>query len=231
MSYRKFSRKYDFLDNTRILLDFKFDPIKEYLDKSVGMILQQERELNEKYRAWNKKHSNNPEIPDAFNIYEMEIINNSEFPNILNQSIYLTIYSTFENEFFNLSEWCQNAENLKIGPKDINGQGYIGQCRKYITNVLNINLDDLNEKWAEIKKYQLIRNSIAHNNGIIKSPKNSILTFIENSNGISFDTEKSQVKIESIDFLKTLIDKLSDFLSETAEKIMNEKNKPNNNNP
>ena len=47
MSYRKFSRKYDFLDNTRILLDFKFDPIKEYLDKSVGMILQQERELNE----------------------------------------------------------------------------------------------------------------------------------------------------------------------------------------
>ncbi|MEQ8244608.1 hypothetical protein [Fulvivirga sp.] len=69
----------------------------------------------------------------------------------------------------------------------------------------------------------MIRNSIAHNNGIIKSPKNDVLTFIENSNGISFDTEKSQVKMESIDFLKTLIDKLTDFLSGTAEKIMNEK--------
>ncbi|MDT0295895.1 hypothetical protein RLT85_14780 [Mesonia ostreae] len=225
MSFRKLSRKYDFLDNTRILLDFKFDPIKEFLDNSVEMILRQEKELDKKYHAWNKKHAHNPEVPDAFDIYEMEIINSSEFPNILNQSIYLTIYSTFENKFFSLCEWCQNVENLKIGPKDINGQGYIGQCRKYITNVLDVNLDDLNETWVEIKKYQLIRNSIAHNNGILKSPKNDVLTFIENSSGISFDTEKSQVTIESIDFLKTLIDKLTDFLSETAEKIMNKKNK------
>lgn len=225
MSIRKLNRKYDFLDNTRIILDLKFDPIRKYLDNSAEMILRQERQLNEKYHTWNEKRSNNSEIPDAFDIYEMEIINSSEFPNILNQSIYLTIYSTFENEFFELCEWCQNTENLKISPKDINGQGYIGQCRKYITNVLEVNLDDLNEVWAEIKKYQLIRNSIAHNNGILKSPKNDILTFIENSNGISFDKKKSQVKMESIDFLKTLIDKLTDFLSETALKIMEEKNK------
>lgn len=224
MSFRKLSKEYDFLNNTRILLDFKFDPIIKYLDNSEGMILQQEKELNEKYHAWNKKHSNNHEIPDAFDIYEIEILNSSEFPNILNQSIYLTIYSTFENEFFKLCEWCQNTENLKIGPKDIKGEGYIGQCRKFVTNVLKVNLDDLNEKWAEIKKYQLIRNSIAHNNGIIKSPKIDILTFIEISKGISFDTKTSQVKMESIDFLKTLIDKLTNFLSETAHRIMVEKN-------
>ncbi len=69
-----------------------------------------------------------------------------------------------------------------------------------------------------------IRNSIAHNNGIIKSPKDDFMRFIENSNGISFDIERSRIKMESIDFLKTLIDKMTDFLSETAEKIMNEKN-------
>jgi hypothetical protein len=225
MSRRKLNNKYDFLDSTGIMLDFKFDPIKAYLESTKDMILQQEKELNAKYDKWNKEHGHNPEIPDAFDIYEMEILNSSEFPNILNQSIYLTIYSTFENEFFELCEWCQKAENLKIGPKDIKEQGYIGQCRKYITKVLNVNLDNLNEKWIEIKKYQLIRNSIAHNNGIIKSPKNDILKFIENSNGISFDTEKSSIKMESIDFLKTLIDKMTDFLSNTAENIMNEKNK------
>ena len=216
--------KYWVLTNSRIMYDFKFDPIKAYLESTQGMILQQEKKLNEKYHAWNKEHSNNPEMPDAFDIYEMEIMNSSEFPNILNQSIYLTIYSTFENEFFKLCEWCQKAESLKIGPKDINGKGYIGQCRKYITNVLNVSLDSLNDEWIEIKKYQLIRNSIAHNNGIIKSPNNDFLTFIENSNGISFDTKKSQIKMESIDFLKTLIDKLTNFLSETAERIIKEKN-------
>lgn len=225
MSYRSLNNKYDFLYNTRIILDFKFDPIKAYLDSTKGMIITQEKELDAKYNKWNKEHGQNPEIPNAFDIYEMEILNSSEFPNILNQSIYLTVYSTFENEFFELCEWCQKAENLQIGPKDIKEQGYIGQCRKYVTKVLNVNLDTLNEKWKEIKKYQLIRNSIAHKNGIINSPQDDILKFIEKSNGISFEIEKSSIKIESIEFLKIMIDKLTDFLSETAEKIMTEKNK------
>src|SRR5690606_32742371 len=129
---RKLNNEYNFLDNTRIMLDFKFDPIKAYLESTKDMILQQEQQLDAKYDKWNKEHGHNPEMPDAFDIYEMEILNSSEFPNILNQSIYLTIYSTFENEFFELCEWCQKTENLKIGPNDIKEQGYIGQCRKYI---------------------------------------------------------------------------------------------------
>ncbi|MDC7996370.1 hypothetical protein [Altibacter sp. HG106] len=216
--------KYWVFVNSRTMYDFKFDPIKAYLESTQEMILQQEKKLSEKYDKWHKEHGKNPEMPDAYDIYEMEILNSSEFPNILNQSVYLTIYSTFENEFFKMCEWCRKIENLRIGAKDIKEQNYIGQCRKYIIKVLNVNLDSLNEKWAEIRKYQLIRNSIAHNNGILKSPKEDILRFIENSNGISFDIEKSKVKMESIEFLTTMIDKLTDFLSETAEKIMNEKN-------
>jgi len=226
MSIRKrFKRsKYWALSSSRILYDFKFDPIKAYLESTQGMILQQEKELTEKYDKWNKKHGHNPEIPDAFDIYEMEILNSSEFPNILNQSVYLTIYSTFENEFFKLCEWCQRAENLKIGPKDIKEQNYIGQCRKFITKALDVNLDNLNEKWAVIRRYQFLRNSIAHNNGVLKSPNQDILDFIESSNGISIDNDKSKIKIESIEFLETLIDKVTDFLCETIDEIIKEKN-------
>lgn len=219
--------KYETLYSLRIVCDFKFDPIKAYLENTQRMILQHEKELNEKYHAWNKKHVNNPEFPDAFDVYEMDYMNSLEFSTILNQSIYLTIYSSFEIEFFNLCKWCQKIENFKIGPKDIKGQNYILQCRNYITKVLDVNLDSLNEEWIEIRKCQFIRNSIAHNNGILKSPQNDVLKFIEESRGISFDAEKSSIKIESIDFLKTLIDKLTNFLSGTAEKIISEKNKTN----
>lgn len=222
MSRTEFN-KYQFLDSLRIILDFKFDPIKSYLENTQEMIIEQETKLSKKYDKWNKEHSKNSEMPDAFDIYETEFLNSYEFPNILNQSIYLTVYSNFENEFFNLCEWCQDVEGLKIGPRDIKGQGYIGQCRKYITNVLNVNLDSLNQNWTEIRKFQLIRNSIAHNNGKLKSPKDDIITFINNSNGISFDLEKLQIKIESIDFLKMMIDKLTNFLSDTAIKILDEK--------
>lgn len=205
------------------MYDFKFDPIKAYLESTEEMILQQEIKLAEKYNKWNEKHRHNPEMPDAFDVYEMDILNSSEFPNILNQSIYLTIYSTFENEFFKLCEWCRKAENLKIGVKDIKDRNYIGQCRKFITKVVDVNLDSLNEKWNEIRKYQIIRNSIAHNNGVIKSPNQDILNFIDSANGISFDLEESRIKIESIEFLQTLINKLTNFLSETAEHIIERK--------
>ena len=160
------------------MYDFKFDPIKAYLEDTQGMISRQEKKLNKKYKKWDKKHEHNTEIPDAFDIYETEILNSSKFPTILNQSIYLTVYSTFENEFFTLCEVCQKIENLKIGPSDIKVQNRIEKCRKYCTKVLNINFNSLNEKWAEIRKYQLIRNSIAHNNGGIKTPKKDILEFI-----------------------------------------------------
>ena len=82
----------------------------------------------------------------------------------------------------------------------------------------------MNEKWAEIRKYQLIRNSIAHNDGTIKSPKKDLLEFIENSNGIEFNIKSSSITIKSIDFLKTLIDKFECFLSAVTELIMIEKN-------
>lgn len=206
-----------------ILYDFKFDPIKAYLDKTQEMIHLQEIELTEKFNKWNQERGKNPEMPDAFDFYESEIINSSEFASILNQSIYLTIYSTFENEFLKLCEWCQYTEHLNIGPKDIKDQNYIGQCRKFITNVLNVNLDGLNQEWNEIRKYQTIRNSIAHNGGILKDAKTDILNFVKHADGILIDPKSSKIEINSIEFLKTLIDKLADLLIRVIEEIIRQK--------
>ena len=212
------------LENFEISYDFKFDPIKSYLDSTQEMIINQEKELKEKYDNWNAKHGQNPEMPDAFDIYEMDILNSSEFGNILNKSIYLTVYSTFENEFFKLCEWCKNAKKLTLGPKDLNGSGgYIGQCRKYVVKVLNVNLDGLNDQWTNIGKYQLIRNSIAHNNGILKDLKKENLDFINNSAGISIDLKSSEIQIDSVTFLKNMIDYLVEFLINVITEIVNEK--------
>lgn len=210
------------LQNFEISYDFKFDPIKAYLDKTQEMIINQEKELAEKFDKWNEEHRETPEVPDAFDFYEIEILNSYEFPNILNQSIYLTIYSTFENEFFKLCEWCQNAENLNIGPKDIKEQNYIGQCRKFIIKVLNVDLDKLNSKWTVVRKYQTIRNSIAHNNGILKGIRPDLLNFINKEEGVSID-HKDKIEITSIEFLKTLINKLVEFLTDTIEEIISQK--------
>lgn len=185
------SRKREFknwtLDDQIFKYDLKFDPIKSYLKSVQRMTVQQGKELHERCRVWDENRENDSERPEASDFFEIEIMNNMEFSDILNQSIYLTIYSIFEMELFELCNFRQKIESLKIGPNDIKGHSYIGKCKRYITHVLDVNLDSLNEKWAEIKKYHFIRNTIAHNNGIVSSPKNDILTFIENSEGILFD--------------------------------------------
>lgn len=228
MSRLNTRNKYEYLDSFLFMSDLKFDQIRAYLENTQDMISRHEKKINKKYKKykkWYQEQEYNFEMPDAFDIVEEEIIISSEFPNILNQSIYLTVYSTFENDFFILCEACQKIEDLKIGPRDINGQNYLEKCRKYCSKVLNINFDSMNEKWAEIRKYQLIRNSIVHNNGTIKSPDKDLLEFIENSNGIKFDIKNLSIEIESIDFLKTMIDKFICFLLAIAELIMIEKNK------
>ncbi|WP_299628378.1 hypothetical protein [uncultured Tenacibaculum sp.] len=217
--------KFMILRNFKIGYDFRFDPIKAYLESTQEMILTQERELEEKFKKWNEEHSENPEMPDAFDIYEMEILNSSEFPNILNKSIYLTIYSMFENEFNKLCEWCQHSEELNLSPKDLKGGNYIGQCRNYIIKVLNVNLENLKEQWTKIGKYQQIRNVIAHNNGIVKQTNKEIPKFVDSTQGISIEQKTSEIQIESIDFLIDFIDHLVGFLNETIEEIVNQKEK------
>jgi len=212
-----------YLREFEIVYDFKFDPIKSYLDKTQEMIHLQEIELKEKLNKWDKERGENPERPNAIDFYESEILNCSEFANILNQSIYLTIFSTFENEFLKLCAWCQYTENLNIGPKDIKDQNYIGQCRKFITKVLNVKLDGLNQEWNEIRKYQIIRNSIAHNGGILKDAKTDMLNFVKHADGILIDSKSSKIEINSIVFLKTQIDTLVDFLIKIIEEIIRQK--------
>lgn len=104
-------QKYSFLDSLVIMLDFKFDPIKLYLDNTQEMIAEQEKILTKKIDDWDKKHKRNPEAPSGFDFYEIEMLNKSEFSNILYQSIFLTIYSTFESEFLN---FVNPAKKLKI---------------------------------------------------------------------------------------------------------------------
>lgn len=220
MPTRTSQNRYYILSDLNIMYDFKFDAIKTYLENTKQWIFIQEKELDEKYQNWIKERGKNPQIPDAFDIYELEILNVSEFSNIQNNSVFLTIYSTFENEFLNICELCQNLENLDISPKDIKEANYLEQCQKYIKKVLKIKLDSLNTEWTEIKRYQEIRNSIAHGNNIIKSPNQEMKKFILTTNGISIDLNKNIIKIDSVEFLKTFIDKLTNFLSKLINEII-----------
>lgn len=218
------SRKYSSLQYLHLQIDWKFDPIKTYLDSTQGMIAQYEKNLEKNYKAWEVKQKANPELPDAFDVFESEIIHGGEFSEILNQSIYLTTYSIFEKELHNICDQCKDEENLKIGVKDLSGRNYIAQCMKYLKLVIKINLDALNDLYQEISFYQKLRNVFAHNNGFLKSIDVNMQRFIDSQSSLTIDKKSNKVNFESIDFVKDFIDKATGFLIELGEEIQRQKN-------
>lgn len=211
------------LQDLSIFYDFKYDPIKDYLNHTHGLIQVVEQDVKEKIQKWDQEKDSDPEIPDGFDIYEHEVISTGEFRSLLNNSMFLTIYSLFENEFVTLCEYAGRIQGSLLHPKELSGQNYIDQCRRFIVKELEVNLDSLNSEWEEITKFQTLRNSLAHNNGVLKDKSDKYLESIKNINGLSVDEKTLKIKIKNDEFLISLIDKLVKFLNSIIEKIIEQK--------
>lgn len=97
------------------------------------------------------------------------------------------------------------------------------QCRKFVTKVLEVNLDDLQKEWEEITKFQTLRNSIAHKNGFLKVNNDSFFGFIQKKKRHSYDSIDIKVEIENDELLNTLIEKLVKFLVSVIIKFIEQK--------
>lgn len=220
---KQYSNPFLSLQDLSIFYDFKFDPIKSYLNHAQILITELEQDIYKKIKKWDLKKDFDPEIPDGLEFYETEVMATLEFRQLLNISMFLTIYSLFENEFVNLCEYAGRIQGTDLRPKDLPGNNYIAQCRKFVTKVLEVNLDNLQSEWEEITKFQTFRNSFAHNHQILKDKKPSDIDFIKKTNGISLDEQTFQINIENDEFLIFLINKLVKFLDSIIEKIIEEK--------
>lgn len=233
MSRSRKVSKFWILNNFPIVYDFKFDPIKSYLDDSVEMIKELSKRLDEKYVKWDKEHSDESypkDYPDAYDIYETEIMNQGEYGNLLKNSTFLTIYSMFEIEYNNLCLWCKKAANLNGKPT--NGKGsIIEKCQNYITKKLKLNLERTKSEWNEILIIKDVRNSIVHNNGeiIVKASKPEVVDYISTNKGLKLNNEvynekqeliSFTVEIENIEFLKRFTDLVNKYLSSVSTTIL-----------
>ena len=84
----------------------------------------------------------------------------------------------------------------------------------------------LDHSQEDITKFQLIRNSIAHNNGILNDPKQADIEYFQKADGIKLSQGKNEIIIESDQFMITVINKLVNFLIKTIGEIINQKKAP-----
>ena len=103
----------------------------------------------------------------------------------------LVVYGYFENLLNNFCDEQRIAGNFKLSLKDLNGQG-IERAKNYIVKIVGIEKVFSTPEWQSIKRIGVLRNSIAHRNGLVDyepdSPK-SIYSEISKINGVELRQE------------------------------------------
>lgn len=219
---REESRRFNFIRNLPIVYDMKFDPIKAFLNHNQKLIMEQENRVAENIRKWDLIKSDDPNFLDGFERYENDVMLVGEFSQILNTSILLSVYGMFENELYTLCCAAGKIVKSKLTPKDLSGQNYIGQCRKYLDKIVELDLSRVEPLWNELVKVQKLRNSIAHNNRKLKDPKPDIINYISRTEGLRID-HLNEIYIENDIFMFTFVNKVEEFLTKVIKLIEEQK--------
>lgn len=211
------------LNDFNTLIEFEFDAVNSFLDNSDNMIKLKEKELKDRLEKWEIERLSYDNAPEPFDMFETEIICFNQFTRLLNNSLFLMTYSILEKYMFEICSFCQQMEGKKISAKDLKGEGYIDQCRKYIQNVIEIDLTNLQAEWGEIKKYQTIRNSIAHKDSKINDIKSDLKSFIDSTTEISYNEKDSSISIDSYEFISKFTLAIKQYISKLTNEIYNKK--------
>lgn len=224
-SNTKGNRKlYWLLRSDMSLIDLKFKPIKAFVRSAKSMIEAEQQQLQKLFDEFDNHVTEELEDDrDAFDIYEEEIMNQQEYPRLLYNSMFLTIYSTLETEFNRICTLCKRIEGLKLGYKDLAGNNYLKQSKDYLTKVLNIDLVAANEDWKNIQIYQTLRNSIVHKQGRFISDIQHHLEFIRDMDGVHIDPDSKKIIIESEVFLNKFIDVVIRYLQTVSEAVVKQR--------
>ncbi len=149
------------------------------------------------------------------------------FPIILRNSLFITIYTVLEDELMKTCNRLRESFNVDLKPSDLKGKG-INRSRKYLKKVVVINFPDNTNEWKEIRKFNLLRNTIAHSNGNIiagetdqeKLNNKELCAYIEKSSIIDIS---SNFHIQlSKDFILHALDITEAFLIELFQNIAEE---------
>lgn len=206
-------------------LDIETHAINTFLIEAEKQIAVKEEGLKQKIDDWKTKYHSNPEAPDAYDRYESDLNNLALIPNLLYNSVFLTAYSIFENRMFEICSICKEEFELKISARDIKGNDYLDQCKKYLEKVVEVDLSHLNQTWSDLANYRKLRNAIVHNEGTLKeSDYEPVLKHFSKDKNLEIDEKNKYVSIASSSFIKTFNTLYSKYLRDLTDEITRQKN-------
>ena len=150
----------------------------------------------------------NSSIYDDMNEFERDYYNiELHHLDIHRKSCLVTLYSYLESFLNYFCEYLYELNGRKLKYTDLSGTG-IFRARLYLLKVEGVDFDQINNRWNQIKGFNLIRNNIVHESG--KVGKDKLIKFIETNENLSINNF-DDVRIKS-DYIHELIDIIESFI-------------------
>ncbi|HHF2892532.1 TPA: hypothetical protein ACPJZ3_004641 [Vibrio diabolicus] len=143
-----------------------------------------------------------------------------EFPSIQRRAELITIYTVLEHQFQQICQAYERELENPVKIKDLDSNGIIDQCRKYLEKVALVDFPSKYPAWVEITKIQQLRNCVVHADGVVKTGNQDLRGYIKGYPFLSL-AHNNKVLIES-GFSEHCINVFCDFLTELFDKMLQE---------
>lgn len=165
-----------FIDNSKeAALYSGWETLKEYLSSMEDYLKkateQFEARVSEQEKTLTSEQFHEFEIDHV----EESIFYRDEFPKIVRNSFFVSAYSLFESNLGRICGKLKSEKKVPIGWKDLQGST-LNQFKLY-TKLAGLDLPCDDKTWQEIKKYSEVRNSIVHDNGLLKEDKKELAQY------------------------------------------------------
>lgn len=145
-------------------IDLDFENIFSYCKFTEESLEHEKIKLNKNYKK--KIGELSPDEKDDFEQFAIEVHwkLHDVFPVFQWTSIYNSAYNMFEKHINDLCKIYEKKRTIKIGLKDLKGQG-IERAKIFLSKVIGITNVFDSKEWSEIQDYSKVRNILVHTSG------------------------------------------------------------------
>lgn len=217
----KYSAAFSDIDSE---LGYKDLAFSEFLEEGESLVNTKQSILDAQLFALYEKDEEEGQIFEQQDHYIGSVINST-----LEESFSLAatsyLYSQFEYLLFEIAKETGTLFNATINitefkPKCKKNSKGISLALDYIREISNISINDINNLWSDIKKFQQVRNCIVHANGIVKSNYKGLDAYATSKKGLRYEEESNRIRIEKeylLEIGKTCFRFLENVMEKTWE--------------
>jgi len=212
-------RKYSFYwVSTRWLIDDQlneFDLYSDLVEKSLG---ERSDALVEQYQQHMAEASDEHKEYLADSYADEGIMLVERFPQLLRQSLFISIYAFLEQRLIGICEHYEHAKPTNVLLADLVDNGII-KCKTYLSKVVQIEFPESTHSWQQLLKYNKLRNQLVHVGPKLASgrPGGKLQNTIVQLDDVAVDSRREIVL--GTQFCRSAVQTVRDFVADLFCKL------------